>query len=141
MRKTFLRLGSFLALTAVAVGAFGSHGLKEMLSPEQLNTFEIGVRYQFYHALALLAVGLLLYFRKTSLLPWAGWFFTGGIVLFSGSLYLLATRDLLQLSLSWLGPVTPAGGLLFILGWGLFLFSTYQENQKIYRSRHKEDAE
>lgn len=77
MRKTFLRLGSLMALAAVAIGAFGSHGLKSMLSPEQLNTYEIGVRYQFYHAFAILAVGVLLYFRKTSLLPWAGWFFTG----------------------------------------------------------------
>ncbi|MCB9300286.1 MAG: DUF423 domain-containing protein [Lewinellaceae bacterium] len=138
MRKTFLRLGSFAALAAVALGAFGSHGLKEAVTPEQLNTFEIGVRYQFYHALALLAVGLLLYFRKTPLLPWAGWSFLAGIFLFSGSLYLLAVNDILQLSTSLLGPMTPIGGTFFILGWGLFLASTYQENQKMYRSKQQE---
>ncbi|MCB0571338.1 MAG: DUF423 domain-containing protein [Phaeodactylibacter sp.] len=141
MRKTFLRLGSLMALAAVAIGAFGSHGLKSMLSPEQLNTYEIGVRYQFYHAFAILAVGVLLYFRKTSLLPWAGWFFAAGIVLFSGSLYFLAIREVFQLSMDWLGPVTPTGGICFILGWALLLASTYQENQKLYRSRNREEPE
>ena len=68
MRKTFLRLASLLALTAVALGAFGAHLLKRAISPSELNSFEIGVRYQFYHALALLAVGVLLYLRKTPML-------------------------------------------------------------------------
>jgi uncharacterized membrane protein YgdD (TMEM256/DUF423 family) len=140
MRKTFLRLGSLFALIAVALGALGSHALEEAITPEQLDTFEVGVRYQFYHALALLAVGLLLYWRKTSLLQWAGWLFAIGILLFSGSIYLLALRDLLQINVSWVGPITPVGGLLFIVGWALLLLSTYQKNQRSYRQRSKDEA-
>ncbi len=139
MRKTFLRLGSLFAMLAVIFGAFGAHALEKILPPEQINTFEIGVRYQFYHALALLSVGLLCYWRKTSLLRWSGWFFVIGIILFSGSLYLLAIREHFQLPLDWLGPVTPLGGGFFILGWALLLASTFQENQKSYRTRKSEE--
>ena len=140
MRKTFLRLGSLFAMTAVILGAFGAHALKDAIAPEQLDTFETGVRYQFYHALALLSVGLLLYWRKTNLLPWAGWLFVAGILLFSGSIYLLALRDLLQMNVNWAGPITPIGGTLFILGWILLLVSTYQENQRSYRQQSKEST-
>ncbi len=127
-----------MALLAVALGAFGAHALKEALAPEQLQSFEIGVRYQFYHALATIAVGLILFFRKTPMLLWAGWLFTAGTVLFSGSLYLLSVQDILQLSSAWLGPVTPIGGSLLILGWGAFIISSFQENQMAYRSKSKE---
>lgn len=127
-----------MALLAVALGAFGAHALKEALAPEQLQSFEIGVRYQFYHALATIAVGLILFFRKTPMLLWAGWLFTAGTVLFSGSLYLLSVQDILQLSSAWLGPVTPIGGSLLILGWGAFIISSFQENQMAYRSKDKE---
>ena len=127
-----------MALLAVALGAFGAHALKEALAPEQLQSFEIGVRYQFYHALATIAVGLILFFRKTPMLLWAGWLFTAGTVLFSGSLYLLSVQDILQLSSTWLGPVTPIGGSLLILGWGAFIISSFQENQMAYRSKDKE---
>lgn len=126
MSKTFLRIGSLMALAAVALGAFGSHGLKAAVGPDQLHTFEIGVRYQFYHALGLLAVGLLLSAgRQSGRLAWAGWLFTLGILLFSGSLYLLAVRELYQFQASWLGPITPIGGTLFIIGWALFFLSTF----------------
>jgi len=138
MRKTFLRLGSLFALLAVVLGAFGAHALEDAVAPEQLATFETGVRYQFYHALALIGVGLLMYWRKTNLLPWAGRLFAIGILLFSGSIYLLALRDLLQIEVSWAGPITPIGGTLFIIGWALLLISTYQENQRSYRQRSKE---
>lgn len=126
MRKTFLRIGSLLALIAVALGAFASHGLREILPPEQLHTFEIGVRYQFYHALAILLVDTLIHFRKKPLLVWSGWLFTAGVVLFSGSLYLLALREEMNLPVAWLGPVTPIGGALFIIGWGVLFASTFQ---------------
>jgi len=138
MRKTFLRIGSLFALLAVALGAFGAHGLKAILDAEQLNTFEIGVRYQFYHALAIVAVGLLSYFRKVKMLYWAGWLFLIGVVLFSGSLYLLAIKDAFELSISWVGPITPIGGTFFIFGWGIFFLSTYQKNERGYRKKEKE---
>ena len=138
MRKTFLRLGSLFAMLSVVLGAFGAHALENAIEPEQLETFEIGVRYQFYHALALIGVGLLSYWRKAKLLPWAGWLFVIGILLFSGSIYLLALRELLQIDIGWVGPITPIGGTLFIIGWALFLISTYQDNQRSYRRRSKE---
>ena len=103
---------------AVILGAFGAHALKTRLAEAALQTFETGVRYQMYHAFAIL-VAVWLADRLHSGLPLAaGWLFLGGVMLFSGSLYLLATRTLLGLeSWTWLGPVTPLGGLCFISGW------------------------
>lgn len=134
MRKKFLRIGSVLAMLAVALGAFGSHGLEGKLTPEQINTFQIGVRYHFYHTFAVLLIGVLLYFRKTKLMVTAAWLFVAGIVCFSGSLYLLSVREWLNLPVGWLGPVTPIGGLLFIVAWLLFLVSTFQDNE-LYRNK------
>ena len=130
MRKTFIRIGSLAALVAVILGAFAAHALKAHLTPENLETFQTGVRYQFYHAFAILIVGMLLYSRKTNLLRISGWLFTIGILFFSGSLYLLAVRETMNLGLSWLGPITPLGGLLFISGWVCLFLSTYQDNQR-----------
>lgn len=130
MRKTFLRLGSMLALLAVAIGAFGSHGLRDLVEPERINTFEIGVRYHFYHALAILLVAVIIHFGKKSFLVYAGWLFAAGIALFSGSLYLLSMQDILPVPAGILGPVTPIGGTLFIVGWALLFFSTYQDHQR-----------
>ncbi|MBK8704731.1 MAG: DUF423 domain-containing protein [Saprospiraceae bacterium] len=128
MRKTFFRLASALALAGVILGAFASHGLKDKISPDQIDSFQVGVRYHFYHSIAILAIAILLYFRKTSFLVWAGWVFAAGILLFSGSIYLLSTREWTGIDWSWLGPVTPLGGLLFITGWALLFLSSYQDN-------------
>lgn len=128
MRKTFFRIASLLAMFGVILGAFASHSLKGKLSPEQLDTFQTGVRYHFYHALALLAIAVFLHFRKTKLLVLSAWLFTAGIVFFSGSLYLLATREWIGFEAPWLGPVTPLGGLLFIAGWAMLFLSSFQEN-------------
>lgn len=127
MRKNFLRLGSFLAFLAVILGAFGAHGLKSHLEVEQIATFETGVRYQFYHSFAILIVALLLHFRKKSYLPGAAWFFFAGIVCFSGSLYAFTFGALLNIKIPfWVGPVTPIGGICFIIGWALIFLSTFQ---------------
>ncbi|MCB0583939.1 MAG: DUF423 domain-containing protein [Phaeodactylibacter sp.] len=139
MRKTFLRLGSLMALTAVALGAFGAHALRGILSSTDLNTFEIGVRYQFYHALATLIAGILLYFRKTPMLSRAGWLFIGGVTLFSGSLYILSVSDIFNIPKTFLGPVTPIGGIMLILGWGALIWATFEEPERIRRSRKKEN--
>ena len=130
MRKTFLRVGSLLALVAVALGAFGSHGLEGILEEEQLTTFEIGVRYQFYHALAILAVGVLSYFGRKKFMAYAGWLFTAGIICFSGSLYLLSMEEIFAVPSRVLGPVTPIGGTFFMLGWLALFFSTFQHHQR-----------
>ncbi len=113
MNPFFFLLGSISGGLAVALGAFGAHALKARLTPDLLTTFETGVRYQMYHALALLAVALAMArVPVTSLFTLAGWLFLIGTLLFSGSLYLLCfTRR------RWLGAITPFGGLAFIAGW------------------------
>lgn len=122
---------------AVIIGAFGAHSLQDMVTPENISTFETGARYQVYHSLAIIMIGILLYFRKTSLMPVAGWLFLAGIVCFSGSLYLLSFAELVNLPTSLIGPVTPIGGLLFIAGWIVLAASTFQDNEKRYRKANE----
>lgn len=104
-----LRSGAALAGIAVVLGAFAAHGLKGHLDAAALQTFETGVRYQMYHALALVFCATLAERWRTAT---AGWCFVAGILLFSGSLYGIALWKL-----SWLGPVTPLGGVAFLIGW------------------------
>ncbi len=114
-----------MGAAVVGIGAFGAHGLKPHLSDYQIAIFEKGVQYQFYHTLALLAVGILLqHYPKNVWLPRAGWLFFAGIIGFSGSLFLLACRDLLPFQVAWAGPVTPLGGLCFIAAWVMLFFGT-----------------
>lgn len=108
----FLLIGALAGFLAVALGAFGAHALRERLSPEMLAVFETGVRYQMYHALAILFVALLMPRMGGWLVVSAGWLFTAGIVLFSGSLYALALTGVTTL-----GAITPIGGLAFLAGW------------------------
>lgn len=113
MTKLLLSLAALSGFFAVALGAFAAHGLKARLEPSALAVFQTGVQYQMYHALALLAVALLLKLSGPS--HWliaSGWLLVAGTVLFSGSLYALAFD-----APRWLGPVTPLGGLCFLLGW------------------------
>ena len=116
MDRLFFALGSASALVAVAAGAFGAHGLRARLTPDLLEVFETGARYQMYHALALLAVG---WAATRWPGPWparAGWLFVAGTLLFSGSLYALALSGA-----RWLGAVTPFGGVAFLAGWACLL--------------------
>ena len=122
--RLFVRIAAASGALAVAIGAFGAHGLKPLLSEYQLTIYEKGVHYQFYHTLAILAVAMLLKEKaQERYLRLSGWFFTAGIAGFSGSLYLLACRDILTVPAGLLGPVTPLGGLCFITGWLLMLIS------------------
>lgn len=101
------------------LGAFGAHALRQRLAPEMLAVFQTGVQYHFYHALGLVAVGLLVqHLPGSSLLRWAGALMLAGIVVFSGSLYVLATSGL-----RWLGAVTPIGGVAFIVAWLLVVIA------------------
>src|SRR5688572_5693845 len=122
MHKLFLGLGTFLAGLGVILGAFGAHGLKKLVPPETVTTYQTGVQYQMYHAFALLIVGVLSDRLNSSLLNWAGIFFLIGIILFSGSLYLLASlKAINKVGVSGIGVITPIGGLMFIVGWILLL--------------------
>jgi uncharacterized membrane protein YgdD (TMEM256/DUF423 family) len=119
MDRTFLFVGALLGFLAVAFGAFGAHALRGRLSPEMLGVFETGVRYQMYHALAIIAVGLMLSRTGGWLYPTAAWLFTGGVVLFSGSLYVLALTGIRTF-----GAITPIGGLLLLAGWACLIVAS-----------------
>jgi uncharacterized membrane protein YgdD (TMEM256/DUF423 family) len=112
MERVFFAVGCLSAAVAVTLGAFGAHGLRGRLVPDMLSAFEIGVRYQMYHALALVAVGLALPRWPSPALALAGWLFIAGTLVFSGTLYALALSGQ-----RWLGAVTPVGGAALIAGW------------------------
>lgn len=114
--KKIVVTASLLAAVTIAIGAFGAHGLKELVDIQALSSFETGVRYQMYHVLALLAVGFATGIPSKTR-KWVFWLFLLGILFFSGSIYLLALKSVIPFSVSFLGPVTPIGGMLFIVGW------------------------
>lgn len=125
MRSGLLLLAALSALTGVAMGAFGAHGLKHVLSPELLAVYQTGVNYQMWHALGLMGIALAqVHFPGSKLLGWAGALMFLGILLFSGSLYLLAVLDL-----KWLGMITPLGGVSFIIAWLLTAIFAAQKPQ------------
>jgi uncharacterized membrane protein YgdD (TMEM256/DUF423 family) len=128
MNRRIILTASFFGALAVILGAFGAHGLKNVLSADQLAIWTKGVEYQFYHTFALLFLSTFARFRN-KLVNFAYYCFTIGILFFSGSLYLLATREVLQLSwVNIVGPVTPLGGLLLVTGW-IFLFFAALKNR------------
>ena len=112
MKLNWFAVGAIAAAIGITFGAFGAHALKSRVTEDLLSIFEIGVRYQMYHALALLAVAWADERWPGSLLNASGWLFVHGILLFSGSLYLMTLTGA-----RWLGAITPLGGLCFILGW------------------------
>ncbi|HRX61038.1 MAG TPA: DUF423 domain-containing protein [Candidatus Competibacter sp.] len=115
MAKLWLTLGSVGMLLAVAMGAFGAHALKKTLTPDLMAIYETAVHYHVYHALGLIAIGLLaLHLPATALLRWAGVLMAAGLVLFSGSLYALSLSGI-----RWLGAITPIGGTAFLAAWSL----------------------
>jgi len=112
------RVGAILMFLAVAFGAFGAHGLRGRLTPEMLAIFETGIRYHVYHALGIFAVAWIADKNPTSLANAAGWAFVVGIVVFSGSLYVLSVSGI-----RWLGAITPLGGTAFLVGWILLFLA------------------
>lgn len=121
MKNIVLIFGALYGLTSVILGAFGAHAFKKLLSVEKLTSFETGVKYQMYHALALLILGFSLSFT-TGLEKWAGWGIIIGTFLFSVSIYFLSFSEYWNINLKILGPITPIGGVFMILGWGCLLF-------------------
>ena len=123
MKNRIIITASVFGALAVALGAFGAHGLKDAVDTYSLGILEKGVQYQFYHTFALLFLSLNAN-ETGKTIKYAYWFFVAGVVLFSGSLYLLALRQVFDLGIAHIvGPVTPIGGLSFILGWILLLTS------------------
>jgi uncharacterized membrane protein YgdD (TMEM256/DUF423 family) len=122
MHKSFLVWAAVLGALAVILGAFGAHKLKELVPPETVSTFQTGVTYQFYHVFALLATGILFAQLPGSQLEWAGRCFIIGILLFSGSLYLMTVLKMTgNVGLKGIGILTPIGGVFFIAGWSCLL--------------------
>lgn len=136
MWNKYFAKGAILAGLSVILGAFAAHGLKKYLDSGQmdlqmLQNFETAARYQMYHAFAIIACAFLMKINgENRLLKTAGWLFAIGIFFFSGSLYLLSTRNVIGLdNWQWLGPVTPLGGLCFITGWLLLAVSVFRKNK------------
>jgi uncharacterized membrane protein YgdD (TMEM256/DUF423 family) len=130
MQYTLL-LGALSALTGVAIGAFGAHGLKAIISPEMLVVYQTGVTYQMWHALGLILIALLQQQSSNNVktLSWAAYLMFAGIVLFSGSLYALAISDIKAL-----GMITPFGGVCFIIAWSLVaMYALKQKNRSRYK--------
>jgi uncharacterized membrane protein YgdD (TMEM256/DUF423 family) len=122
MSKTILMTGAGLMALAVIVGAFGAHALKSKLSVDMLQVYKTGVEYHFYHALGLILIGIISLHISSGLINWSAIFMTLGIVLFSGSLYVLAITGV-----KWLGAITPLGGVSFIVGWVLLLIAVWKK--------------
>lgn len=121
MPRSFLALGAINAFFCVALGAFGAHSLKQKLSIDMLAVYQTGVQYHFYHALGLIAVGLvLMHFPKSRLVALSGWLMFAGIILFSVSLYVLSLTGIRGL-----GAITPLGGVAFLSAWALLAYGTW----------------
>lgn len=119
--KMFCIIGSINVGLAVLMGAFGAHGLKEKISERMLDVFHTGVAYHMYHALGLFAVAFVAQHVNHGMVRWSGWLMLAGIILFSGSLYLLSLSGI-----KWLGAITPVGGTLFIVAWGLLAAALFK---------------
>ena len=128
--KNTVILGAFLMALTIGLGAFGAHGLKALVATTSLETFETGVRYQMYHSLAIVMLGLA-NMVPGSVKKWPVRLFVFGMILFSGSLYLLTFQNVWEVDLSVVGPITPLGGLLLISGWvllGIRLLTMNRDN-------------
>ncbi len=117
-------MACLLMATAVSLGAFGAHGLKKIITPDMLSVYQTGVQYQFYHALGLLGVAFIAHVNSTKLVNMAGNLMFTGVMIFSGSLYLLVI-----LNIKWLGAITPIGGVLMVISWVLLAWSVFRSNK------------
>ena len=120
--KSWIIIGSFLAAFAVILGAFGAHGLKTRLSPEDMAIFETGIRYHLFHSLGIILIGILGFHVSSDILQLPAFIMTIGIILFSGSLYILVLSGA-----RWFGAITPIGGLGFIIGWLLLAVNLWKD--------------
>jgi uncharacterized membrane protein YgdD (TMEM256/DUF423 family) len=137
VKINFLLAAALAGLTGVLLGAFGAHGLRDILSPAMLSVYKTGVDYQMWHALALMGVAVLMrHHSGVKLLRYAAWFFLSGIVVFSGSLYLLAC-----LNMTWLGMITPLGGVSLIGGWAMLALFALKHKVMVSDGNEKTESE
>jgi uncharacterized membrane protein YgdD (TMEM256/DUF423 family) len=133
MHRTYIKIAALIGAVTVIMGAFGAHKLKQLVSADIVATYQTGVTYQFYHTFALLAVGILYKRYQNRWMEWAGRLFILGVILFSGSLYLLtalqATKDI---GLEGFGVITPIGGVLLVAGWLCFFLAIPADRKKEY---------
>ena len=130
MNKPFLKAGALLGALTIIFGAFAAHAIKSRVNAETLAIFETGVRYQMYHVFAIILVGIMYKDFSFKSMLWAGNLFLAGIILFSGSLYLLTYfKATGNENMNWLGVITPFGGTCFIIGWSL-IFRSFYHNKK-----------
>ena len=129
--NTMLKMCGIVGTTAIILGAFGAHALKGKLDDALLDSYKTGVMYHFIHVLAMLICVAMVQRQDSVWMRRAFWFFFIGILFFSGSIYLLATRQITDLDASFLGPITPIGGILFILGWLCLCISPARQQEKI----------
>ncbi len=122
--KKILIIACLLMATAVSLGAFGAHGLKKIITPDMLSVYQTGVQYQFYHALGLLGVAFIAHVNSTKLVNMAGNLMFTGVMIFSGSLYLLVI-----LNIKWLGAITPIGGVLMVISWVLLAWAVFRSDE------------
>jgi uncharacterized membrane protein YgdD (TMEM256/DUF423 family) len=122
MEKKIILTAAFIGILAIILGAFGAHALKKTLSVEQLQSFEVGVRYQMYHALFLLFIGTFAFLDEKQRMV-IFWLTISGVLLFSGSIYLLATNGITNMKTKFLGPITPIGGFLLISAWSYLFYA------------------
>ena len=125
MKNKILVFAAIFGALSVVFGAFGAHALKSLISEQALANWHTAVNYQIFHSLALLVLALMPESKEVKV---ASWFFILGILLFSGSLYALSLREILNLPVSFLGPITPIGGLSFIIGWFMLLLAGLKKN-------------
>jgi len=136
MNRNFIKIATLIGAISVIMGAFGAHKLKELLTPEVLSSYQTGVTYQFYHCFALLAVGILYKRYQNQWMEWAGRLFILGIILFSGSLYLLtALKATKEIGLEGFGILTPIGGLLLVAGWISFFLGIPANRKNEYSEK------
>jgi len=126
MDKKILLTAAVFGITAIILGAFGAHALKKVLTEAQLQSFEVGVRYQMYHALFLLVIGTFTFLNEKERLI-IFWLTIFGVLFFSGSIYLLATNGITNLKTKFLGPITPIGGLLLISAWSYLFYAIFSK--------------
>lgn len=136
MHRGYLKTAAIIGAVSVAMGAFAAHSLKDLISDYALGIFETGIRYQFYHVFALILTGILYKEYPGKLLKWAGLLFIIGIILFSGSLYMLtAVKAMVQPGFNWIGAITPFGGVCFIAGWICLFIAFFKRSTALHIAR------